>query len=123
MYDNERKAAIAGFSAPNGMILVATHLVSIGLNLPRVKQILNLDVPDSHERYNQGCGRAGRVGELAKIRTAIPASKKSYFDEYIKSHMVDATKNNEGVGLWFNDEEVVYESGNGVVGRIIQVAV
>ncbi|KAG9742873.1 hypothetical protein KCU73_g8555, partial [Aureobasidium melanogenum] len=72
MPQSERQQAIKGFESQAGLILVATHLAALGLNLTRLHQVLNIGVPHNLNSYIQACGRAARSGkDVATIRTAI----------------------------------------------------
>lgn len=83
MSQSERKQALDGFQGHTGLILVATRLAALGLNLPRLSQILNIRVPLNITSYIQACGRAARSGrEVATIRTAILERDMSVFTQY-----------------------------------------
>ncbi|KAK0406360.1 hypothetical protein QR680_018527 [Steinernema hermaphroditum] len=57
-------------------ILIATDIVSRGLNFKNVKYIINYDFPDDIEHYLHRSGRAGRLGNVASILTMYEVNKE-----------------------------------------------
>ncbi|KAG9531313.1 hypothetical protein KCU93_g2022, partial [Aureobasidium melanogenum] len=111
MPQSERQQAIKGFESQAGLILVATHLAALGLNLTRRHQVLNIGVPHNLNSYIQACGRAARSGkDVATIRTAILKRNIPTFTQYQRWHMLDRQNDNDETGLWLNDDK--YEGGN-----------
>lgn len=47
---NERERALTLFSEKKCMVLVATDVASRGLDLPNVKWVINMDIPDNIDR-------------------------------------------------------------------------
>ena len=52
-------------------ILVATDLISRGLDIPSVTHVINFDSPDSIEDYIHRCGRTGRFGREGTVTTFL----------------------------------------------------
>ena len=52
-------------------ILVATDLISRGLDIPSVTHVINFDTPDSIEDYIHRCGRTGRFGREGTATTFL----------------------------------------------------
>jgi ATP-dependent RNA helicase RhlE len=112
MSEYERSNAMEGFSAANApKALVATHVAAVGLNFRGLKQIIHLDVPPRIEAYTQAIGRAGRDGQVAKIRTAVTQHKHDVYHEYGMWHTQDRDMKQDGVGLWLDDQ--MFTGGKG----------
>ena len=63
---NLRKEAITLFSSGDVPILIATDVVSRGLDFPNVSYVFNYDLPKNIEDYIHRIGRTGRVGNKGK---------------------------------------------------------
>ena len=52
-------------------ILVATGLISCGLEIPSVTHVINFNSPDSIESYIHRCGKSGRFGREGTVTTFL----------------------------------------------------
>ena len=59
---NARRRALENFQSGDKRILVATGLVSRGLDLDAVSHVINLNIPEEPEDYIHRIGRTGRAG-------------------------------------------------------------
>ncbi|RWS21150.1 hypothetical protein B4U80_06004, partial [Leptotrombidium deliense] len=67
-------------------VLIATDLISRGIDCEYVNLVINLDVPDSAETYLHRVGRAGRFGQKGlAITLASEGNEKSLFDRIQQS--------------------------------------
>lgn len=57
-------------------VLVATDLISRGLDLPAVTHVINFDTPDCIEDYVHRCGRTGRFGRPGTATTFLTLNCK-----------------------------------------------
>jgi ATP-dependent RNA helicase DDX6/DHH1 len=64
MSQEERNAVFHNFTRGNCKILVATDLITRGVDVPDVNCVINFDFPKSTESYLHRVGRAGRFGRL-----------------------------------------------------------
>jgi ATP-dependent RNA helicase DDX51/DBP6 len=74
-----RKSALKSFAAGNVSILVASDLVSRGLDLPNLAHVINYDVPTSLTSYVHRIGRTARAGKRGHAWTLFTASEGRWF--------------------------------------------
>ncbi len=74
---NQRMRALGQFSSGEVDVLMATDVLSRGIDIPEVAYVLNLDVPHDAEDYIHRIGRTGRAGEHGWALTLCTA------DEYL----------------------------------------
>ena len=67
----EREEAISLFKAGKKDVLVATDVVSKGLDFSDVKHVINFDMPKEIENYVHRIGRTGRCGKTGLATTFI----------------------------------------------------
>ena len=63
---NQRARALRNFEGGDKRVLVATDLVSRGLDIDGVTHVVSLDVPTEPEAYVHRIGRTGRAGEAGE---------------------------------------------------------
>ncbi|KAL7295655.1 hypothetical protein TKK_0011012 [Trichogramma kaykai] len=62
----EREQALNDFKAGHKKILVATSVAARGLDIPKVRHVINYDLPKEIDDYIHRIGRTGRVGNQGK---------------------------------------------------------
>ena len=73
----QRKKAIQDFTKGRSRILVATDIAARGIDVERIKLVVNYDIPDQIEDYVHRIGRTGRAGRSGKAITfAEPKQKR-----------------------------------------------
>ncbi|KAF5879034.1 putative atp-dependent rna helicase dbp6 protein [Botrytis fragariae] len=83
---SERRASIASFSRGKLQILVASDLVSRGLDLPDLAHVINYDVPTSITNYVHRVGRTARAGRQGSAWTLVGNTEaRWFFNEVAKS--------------------------------------
>ena len=65
----QRVQALQGFREGEHRILVATDIASRGLDIPRVRHIINFDVPETVEDYVHRAGRTARGAATGIVST------------------------------------------------------
>jgi ATP-dependent RNA helicase RhlE len=65
---NQRKAAMDKFRKGKVKVMVATDIAARGIDVSRVSQVINFDIPDTAEAYTH---RTGRTGRMDKLGTAL----------------------------------------------------
>ncbi|MCL7041470.1 hypothetical protein MKW94_005508 [Papaver nudicaule] len=71
MDQEERDNAISSFKAGRKHVLVATDVVSKGLDFPDIQHVINYDMPAEIENYVHRIGRTGRRGKTGIATTFI----------------------------------------------------
>ncbi|KAL6570022.1 DEAD-box ATP-dependent RNA helicase 35 [Orobanche minor] len=69
--NEERQHAISSFNAGRKDVLVATDVVSKGLDFPNIQHVINFDMPDQIKNYIHRIGRTGRCGKTGIATTFI----------------------------------------------------
>ncbi|TVY94152.1 ATP-dependent RNA helicase [Lachnellula willkommii] len=74
-----RRAALKSFQSGKLSILVASDLVSRGLDLPNLAHVINYDVPGSITSYVHRVGRTARAGKPGHAWTLFTGSEGRWF--------------------------------------------
>lgn len=69
---NQRQKALKDFKDGNVRVLVATDIAARGIDIDKLKYVINYDIPNEPETYVHRIGRSGRAGEEG---TAISISE------------------------------------------------
>ena len=98
---NQRMRALDQFGRGEVGVLVATDVLSRGIDIPAVSYVLNLDVPHDAEDYIHRIGRTGRAGELGWALTVC--APEEYWDlrdiERLMGRVIEAYPRAEGMDL------------------------
>lgn len=85
-----RKSTLKSFNAGKVSILVASDLVSRGLDLPNLAHVINYDVSTSLTSYVHRIGRTARAGKRGHAWTLYTATEGRWFwNEIVRSEIVD----------------------------------
>lgn len=60
---NQRQKALTQFKAGDVRVLVATDIAARGIDIDKLKYVINYDIPNIAETYVHRIGRSGRAGE------------------------------------------------------------
>ncbi len=60
---NQRQKALTNFKAGDVRVLVATDIAARGIDIDKLKYVINYDIPNESESYVHRIGRSGRAGE------------------------------------------------------------
>lgn len=74
-----RKSTIKSFNSCKLAILVASDLVSRGLDLPNLAHVINYDVPTSVTNYVHRVGRTARAGKTGSAWTIFTGAEGAWF--------------------------------------------
>ncbi|XP_070542585.1 probable ATP-dependent RNA helicase DDX59 [Ptychodera flava] len=78
----DRTAILQKFLDGDIPVLVCTGLVGRGIDFPKVKMVVNFDMPTTTEQYVHQVGRAGRLGERGTCITFINNGSKYLFVDF-----------------------------------------
>ncbi|MPM96365.1 DEAD-box ATP-dependent RNA helicase CshC [bioreactor metagenome] len=85
---DERRKAINDMINGKAEILVASDLVSRGLDIPDVTHIINMDIPENPISYLHRSGRTGRNGKPGKVISLATKGELRYLN--MCSRLLDA---------------------------------
>jgi len=60
---NQRQKALSNFKSGDVIVLVATDIAARGIDIDKLRYVINYDVPNIAETYVHRIGRSGRAGE------------------------------------------------------------
>ena len=60
---NARQSALKNFKAQTTRVLVATDIAARGIDIDKLKYVINYDIPNIAETYVHRIGRSGRAGD------------------------------------------------------------
>ena len=84
-----RKAFLNSFSQGKLSILVASDLVSRGLDLPNLAHVINYDIPTSLTSYVHRVGRTARAGKKGQAWTLLTNAEARWFwTEIVRSDAI-----------------------------------
>ena len=78
---DERRKAINDMISGKAEILVASDLVSRGLDIPGVTHIINLYIPGNSTSYLHRAGRTGRGGKSGKVISIATMGERRYVNK------------------------------------------
>ncbi|MBI9042393.1 DEAD/DEAH box helicase [Lutibacter sp.] len=93
MEQRDRDRALIKLRNGSVSILVASDLVSRGIDIPEMKFIIHYEIPDSYELYTHRNGRTARVD--AKGTAYLIKGDREVFPEFIEKSKVETLSNNE----------------------------
>jgi ATP-dependent RNA helicase RhlE len=98
---NQRARALAQFLSGEVGVLVATDVLSRGIDIPEVSYVVNVDVPHEPEDYVHRIGRTGRAG--ARGWSLTFCSEDEYDDlraiEMLTAHVMPTYPRAEGLDV------------------------
>lgn len=81
---NLRFSTVENFKAGNLQFLIATDLISRGLDINEVTQVINLDVPEEAENYIHRIGRTGRAELEGHAITFVSPFEQNHWDAILE---------------------------------------
>jgi ATP-dependent RNA helicase RhlE len=81
---NQRQKALSQFKAGDIKVLVATDIAARGIDIDKLKYVINYDVPNVAETYVHRIGRSGRAGETGNAITICEPEENAYVKDVEK---------------------------------------
>ena len=78
---NQRQRALSDFKKGDVRVLVATDIAARGIDIDKLKYVINYDVPNEPESYVHRIGRSGRAGEDGIAITICEAEENAYLKD------------------------------------------
>ena len=81
---NQRQKALKSFKDGNLRVLVATDIAARGIDIQKLKYVINYDVPNEAETYVHRIGRSGRAGEEGVAISICEPEENAYVKDIEK---------------------------------------
>ena len=93
---NQRQKALSRFKDGAIRILVATDIAARGIDIDKLKYVINFDIPNIAETYVHRIGRSGRAGALGTAISICEPEENSYIRdiERLIKQKIDVVKDN-----------------------------
>ncbi|HCE57448.1 MAG TPA: DEAD/DEAH box helicase [Prolixibacteraceae bacterium] len=93
---NQRQKVLLQFKEGHIRVLVATDIAARGIDIDKLKYVINYDIPNISETYVHRIGRAGRAGEEGVSISICEPEENGYVRDIEKliSQKIEVVKNN-----------------------------
>jgi len=81
---NQRQKVLAQFKAGEVRVLVATDIAARGIDIDKLKYVINYDIPNIAETYVHRIGRSGRAGEKGNAISLCEPEENAYIRDIEK---------------------------------------
>jgi len=81
---NNRQKTLAQFKAGELRVLVATDIAARGIDIDKLKYVINFDIPNIAETYVHRIGRSGRAGEEGNAISLCEPEENAYVKDIEK---------------------------------------
>ncbi|KAH8677839.1 P-loop containing nucleoside triphosphate hydrolase protein [Xylariales sp. PMI_506] len=119
-----RKQTLRAFAAGRIRIIVASDLISRGIDLPNLEHVINYDMPTSIASYVHRVGRTARAGKSGHAWTLFTDSEARWFWREVanekvvhRSRKVERIRVTEEKEAAFEDKKSRYEDALEALGR------
>ncbi|KAI6711474.1 hypothetical protein PZA11_003251 [Diplocarpon coronariae] len=118
-----RQRTIAAFASGKISVLVASDLVSRGLDLPNLAHVINYDVPNSVQNYIHRIGRTARAGKGGHAWTLYTGTEARWFVNAIgRSETIKRANGSKMSRIHIKedalaDQRVKYEAALEILGK------
>jgi len=93
---NQRQKALANFKAGEIRVLVATDIAARGIDIDKLKYVINYDMPNIAETYVHRIGRSGRAGEEGNAISICEPEENAFIKdiERLIKQKIEVVRNN-----------------------------
>ena len=81
---NQRQRALEDFKDKKVRVLVATDIAARGIDIDKLKYVINFDIPNIAETYVHRIGRSGRAGEEGVAISICEPEENEHINEIEK---------------------------------------
>ena len=81
---NQRQNALKQFKAGQLRVLVATDIAARGIDIDKLKYVINYDIPNEPESYVHRIGRSGRAGEDGNAISLCDPEERAFLSDIEK---------------------------------------
>lgn len=81
---NARQRALENFKTKEVRVLVATDIAARGIDIDKLKHVINYDIPNQPETYVHRIGRSGRAGEEGVAVSICEPEENAFFEDVEK---------------------------------------
>lgn len=81
---NARQRALQNFKTKEVRVLVATDIAARGIDIDKLKHVINYDIPNQPETYVHRIGRSGRAGEEGVAISICEPEENEFFTDVEK---------------------------------------
>ena len=81
---NQRQKVLSQFKAGEIRVLVATDIAARGIDIDKLKYVINFDIPNVAETYVHRIGRSGRAGEKGNAISLCEPEENAYIRDIEK---------------------------------------
>lgn len=81
---NQRQRALSNFKSGEIKILVATDIAARGIDIDKLKHVINYDIPNVAETYVHRIGRSGRAGDKGVAISICEPEENTYIKDIEK---------------------------------------
>ena len=81
---NQRQRALSNFKSGEIKILVATDIAARGIDIDKLKHVINYDIPNVAETYVHRIGRSGRAGDKGVAISICEPEENAYIKDIEK---------------------------------------
>jgi len=93
---NYRQKVLAEFKSGEIKVLVATDIAARGIDIDKLKYVINYDIPNIAETYVHRIGRSGRAGEEGNAISLCEPEENEYIKDIEKliNHRIERVEEN-----------------------------
>lgn len=101
-FQQEREEALRDFRSGRSRVLVATSVAARGLDIPKVKHVVNYDLPNNIEEYVHRIGRTGRIGNKGMATAFFDRNRDAHLARALVKVLADVSHmGGQCVCVWF----------------------
>ena len=104
-FQREQEEALRDFRSGTSRVLVATSVATRGLDIPKIKHVVNYDLPDKIEEYVQRIGRTGRIGNQGMATAFYQKDRDAHLARSLVKVLAGVSESTEVWNLWVDTKE------------------